>query len=179
MVPFKLGSFNFDHKKESKLPTLNINKIFEDLDLKRVLLFIEGEEFFIDVKNVLYFVKNEDLINTMQIIEVLDKLSSYRFSITSSIAEFNKLLSELKLDLDLWENQIKSEIQIKLSQVSVRITDKQLHQKFISNSIYSKDFENKSKFIFRIESLLFKLRMLDDILKQRIEVLRSIMKRND
>lgn len=179
MKNFSLGSFPFRHQSENQgKETFSIDKILKDLDVGRVLLFIEGEEFLLDIKQVIRFVKNEDLITTNQIISTLDDLSSYRFSIVASISEFSKILSEIKLDLEIWENETKAKIAAAYISSS-RITDKQTHSIFLNNEVHKNTYLDKSKVIFRIEALIFKLKALDEILRQRIEVLRSIMKRND
>lgn len=175
-----LGSFNFTKRKEADKKLFTIEQILKDLDVSKVLLLLEGEEIFLDIKEILMFEKYDDLVSSNQIIQRLDSLSSYRFSIVSSITELKSTLNETKLDLELWENQTKSGIlNVLASSSQSRLTDKQLHMNFIQNSKNLTLYEAKNKTIFSLEALIYKLSTLDEILRQRIEVLRSIMKRND
>lgn len=145
---------------------IDINSLLEKI--KTVSIKIEGKEYLVDFSSIISF-KNFNELSDLKLEESLEKISSWLFTLVNSIVQLRSELKSLKRKYKNWELSL--------------INASKVYGKSVSNSnlIYQdsnfKDNEIRMSEIDSTESTLELMEDLYEILKQRNETLRSLLKR--
>lgn len=173
----KIGSpYN---KHQDKAITISELLLIEP-NLTIIDLEIENKKYLIDLKDIIQFSKKVNDLSELDIDTQIEKITSYRFTIIKCIYDFQGKLKQDKRKFKNWYagHYINTHKDLTKSSIkTAKFTDKYLENYLMYNHIIFEEYETKMEKIDFVENQINFLLMLDGLLSQRLEALRSVGKR--
>lgn len=172
----KIGS-TFNPNKDK---TLTISQLLlVDPKLMVINLTIEEKEYKVDLRDIIQFDKKTDELSELDIDTQIEKITSYRFTIMKCISE---LQSKINLHSRKFKNWYSSHFinrhrELNISIVSKKVSDKYVEHSLLGDHLIFPDYEEKTSIIEEATNQKSFLSMIDVLLSQRLEALRSIGRR--
>lgn len=167
---FKIGKIGSTLKE-----TVTIDSLLIEPVLETTLIRIGGKDYFVKILDILTKPKQFSEWSDNEISDNLEKIAAYQYTLLIAYGELNLELKEKKLNFEIWKAQNSEPIRNtsgdrKISRERVNALMMNKHQS---------TYETYSLKIFSLENLVFKTQTLMDILKQRNETLRSLLRSRD
>lgn len=165
----------FDNLDTGIKVKVSFQELLSDPTLNNILIKIGGRDYLVEILDIISFNKDFNELSDDLISEHLEKMAAWQFTIISAKSELEVELKTKKLEFNLWKNNIYRSFEKK--DFESKLTDKKLDRLLIEN--HEVLFKEKQLEIYELESLDSQIYHIFEILKQRNETLRSILRRRD
>lgn len=172
MSKLKLGNPNA-YDRHSNAANITIDAVFESLQVGSINLRLLGKDYKISIAELLYKTKNLSERDDNEIINIIDRIPAHLTTLLEAEMNYKILKKKFKIDFDKWMAEEKT--RYRNSQMDHKSADTKILSSLLADSTFAEQYQGKLNLMDNLDGDIEKLSGNRDILKIRLESLRSVL----